>query len=63
MKNNSSFEIPNGRLYFGIQNISKLEASIITKMPEKQTKNSEALDLIDPKLEFFLASIHYWKII
>ena len=59
MKNNSSFEIPNARLYFGIQNISKLEASIITKMPEKQTKNSNALDLNDPTPlnSFLLVSI------
>ena len=48
MKNNSSFEIPRGRLPFGIQNISKLEARIITKIPEKQTTNSKALDLNDP---------------
>jgi hypothetical protein len=48
MKNNSSFEIPNARLDFGIQNISKFEASIITKMPEKQIKNNRALDLIGP---------------
>ena len=59
MKNNSSFEIPNSRLAFGEQNISIFEASIITKMPEKQTKNSNALDLNDPTplKSFLLVSI------
>jgi hypothetical protein len=59
MKNNSSFEIPKTRLYFGMQNMSKLEASIITRMLDRQTKNSNALDLnnLKPPCSFLLVSI------
>jgi hypothetical protein len=49
-KNNSSFEMPNSRLAFGTQNISILDASIITKIPHMQTKNNKAFDLNDPTL-------------
>ena len=52
MKNNSSFEIPKARLFLGIQNMSKLEASIITVMPDRQTKKSNVLDLNDLKLPY-----------
>jgi hypothetical protein len=59
MKNNSSFEIPRARLFFGIQNMSKLEDSIITRTPDRQTRKSNALVLDEPKLpySFLLVSI------
>jgi hypothetical protein len=54
MKNNSSFEMAMNRLSFGRQNISKLVANIITKIPDKQTKNNTTFDLIDLKLPYCL---------
>ena len=54
MRNNSSFEILNALLYFGMQKKSRLEASIIIKMPDMQTKNSNALNLKGRRLLYCL---------
>jgi hypothetical protein len=47
IRNNSSFEILNALLCFGMQNKSRLEARIIIKMPDMHTKNSNALERND----------------
>lgn len=57
IRNNSSFEILIALLCFGMQKKSRLEASIITKMPDMQTKNSNALEFNDPKLRYWLWAV------
>lgn len=44
----------NALLCFGMQNKSRLEASIITKMPEKQARNSNTSNLNDRRLPYCL---------
>ena len=44
IRNNSSFRTLIALLCFGMQKKSRLEASIIMKMPDMQTKNSNALE-------------------
>jgi hypothetical protein len=49
-RNNSSFEMPKGRLSFGIQNISMLDDTITIRIPAKQTKTTKRSDLKNPEL-------------
>jgi hypothetical protein len=52
MRNSSSLEIATIRLKVGRQKMSRLVANKITKIPNKQTKNNMAFDLIDLNLAY-----------
>jgi len=59
MRNSSSLEIATIRLKVGRQKMSRLVANKITKIPNKQTKNNMAFDLIDLNLAYGLPDSIY----
>ena len=59
MRNSSSLEIATIRLKVGRQKMSRLVENKITKIPNKQTKNNMAFDLIDLNLAYWLPDSIY----